>query len=315
MNRERARESGTVRHPDRADERIEPDAATTADARRQIASTRTARSSACSPRGMDHPAPSLRRKALTARCGTNGHGMYLYGLPKVSGSTGRPRSLHTKTQKYSSIFNYPTPEWADVGAIGWLVDGAAIANQVPLCRCSYGPYGRAMVRICKEESFHQRQGYQIMLTLSQGSPEQKAMAQRALNRWWWPSIMMFGPLTLTHPTRPAPWRGNQALHQRRTPPAVRRCPSPASRASRTDRPDPISCGTRRVITTLATPTGKSSPDGEGRGRDPRSPHLRAMRTLGAWVREAAEAYAEANCGASAAASWPMWGSSFGPAGV
>src|SRR5207248_178941 len=95
--------------------------------------------------------------------------------------------------RYSSIFNYPTLSWADVGAIGWLVDGAAIMNQIPICRCSYGPYARAMVRICKEESFHQRQGFEIMLTLAQGSGAQRAMAQDALNRWWWPSIMMFGP--------------------------------------------------------------------------------------------------------------------------
>jgi ring-1,2-phenylacetyl-CoA epoxidase subunit PaaA len=95
--------------------------------------------------------------------------------------------------KYSSIFNYPTLTWADIGAIGWLVDGAAIMNQIPLCRCSYGPYARAMIRVCKEESFHQRQGYEIMLTLSRGSDEQKAMAQDALNRWWWPSLMMFWP--------------------------------------------------------------------------------------------------------------------------
>jgi ring-1,2-phenylacetyl-CoA epoxidase subunit PaaA len=99
----------------------------------------------------------------------------------------------TGKAKYSSIFNYPTLTWADMGAIGWLVDGAAIMNQVPLCRCSYGPYARAMVRVCKEESFHQRQGYEIMMTLANGTPEQKAMAQDALNRWWWPSIMMFGP--------------------------------------------------------------------------------------------------------------------------
>jgi ring-1,2-phenylacetyl-CoA epoxidase subunit PaaA len=95
--------------------------------------------------------------------------------------------------KYSSIFNYPTLNWADIGAIGWLVDGAAIMNQIPLCRCSYGPYARAMVRVCKEESFHQRQGYELLLTLCRGSDEQKAMAQDALNRWWWPSLMMFGP--------------------------------------------------------------------------------------------------------------------------
>jgi len=97
------------------------------------------------------------------------------------------------TAKYSSIFNYPTLTWADIGAVGWLVDGAAIMNQIPLCRCSYGPYSRAMVRVCKEESFHQRQGYEIMVELCRGSDEQKAMAQDALNRWWWPSLMMFGP--------------------------------------------------------------------------------------------------------------------------
>ena len=124
-----------------------------------------------------------------------GHGLYLY----VAAETlGIDRSelldrLHTGHQKYSSIFNYPTPTWADIGAIGWLVDGAAIMNQVPLCRCSYGPYARAMIRICKEESFHQRQGYQIMMTLAQGSADQHRMAQDALDRWWWPSIMMFGP--------------------------------------------------------------------------------------------------------------------------
>jgi ring-1,2-phenylacetyl-CoA epoxidase subunit PaaA len=101
--------------------------------------------------------------------------------------------LHARKQKYSSIFNYPTISWADVGAIGWLVDGAAITNQVPLCRCSYGPYARAMIRICKEESFHQRQGFDILLTLSNGTPEQHEMAQESVNRWWWPSLMMFGP--------------------------------------------------------------------------------------------------------------------------
>jgi len=142
-------------------------------------------------------APSLRRKAiLTAKVQDEaGHGLYLYGAAETLGVDRGDLLdlLHTKKQKYSSIFNYPTPTWADVGAIGWLVDGAAIMNQVPLCRCSYGPYGRAMVRICKEESFHQRQGFQIMLTLAQGTDAQHQMAQEALNRWWWPSIMMFGP--------------------------------------------------------------------------------------------------------------------------
>ncbi|MDG1410507.1 MAG: 1,2-phenylacetyl-CoA epoxidase subunit A [Acidimicrobiales bacterium] len=142
-------------------------------------------------------APSLRRKSiLTAKVQDEaGHGLYLYGATETLGPDRAELLdlLHTKKQKYSSIFNYPSPTWADVGAIGWLVDGAAIMNQVPLCRCSYGPYGRAMVRICKEESFHQRQGFQIMLSLAEGTNEQKAMAQEALNRWWWPSIMMFGP--------------------------------------------------------------------------------------------------------------------------
>ena len=142
-------------------------------------------------------APSLRRKSiLTAKVQDEaGHGMYLYGAAETLGVDRAELldRLHTGRQKYSSIFNYPTPTWADVGAIGWLVDGAAIMNQVPLCRCSYGPYARAMVRICKEESFHQRQGFQIMLTLANGTPEQHAMAQGALDRWWWPALMMFGP--------------------------------------------------------------------------------------------------------------------------
>jgi len=142
-------------------------------------------------------APSLRRKvALLAKVQDEaGHGLYLYGAAETLGVERDEmiEELHTGKAKYSSIFNYPTLTWADMGAIGWLVDGAAIMNQVPLCRCSYGPYARAMVRVCKEESFHQRQGYEIMLTLCRGSEEQKAMAQDALNRWWWPSLMMFGP--------------------------------------------------------------------------------------------------------------------------
>jgi len=124
-----------------------------------------------------------------------GHGLYLYSAAETMGITRDQmlEQLHSGKAKYSSIFNYPTISWADMGAIGWLVDGAAIMNQVPLCRTSYGPYARAMVRVCKEESFHQRQGYEIMLTLANGTEVQKKMAQDALNRWWWPSIMMFGP--------------------------------------------------------------------------------------------------------------------------
>ena len=142
-------------------------------------------------------APSLRRKCiLLAKVQDEaGHGLYLYGSGETLG-TSRDQmvaDLLSGKAKYSSIFNYPTPTWADMGAIGWLVDGAAIMNQIPICRCSYGPYARAMVRICKEESFHQRQGFDIMLSLSRGTAAQKEMAQQALNRWWWPSVMMFGP--------------------------------------------------------------------------------------------------------------------------
>ena len=142
-------------------------------------------------------APSLKRKAiLMAKVQDEaGHGLYLYSAAETLGVSRDQlvADLHAGKVKYSSIFNYPTLTWADIGAIGWLVDGAAIMNQIPLCRCSYGPYARAMIRICKEESFHQRQGYDILLKLCQGTPEQKAMAQDALNRWWWPSLMMFGP--------------------------------------------------------------------------------------------------------------------------
>ena len=142
-------------------------------------------------------APSLKRKlALLAKVqDEGGHGLYLYAAAETLGVTREEMTeeLLDGRAKYSSIFNYPTQSWADIGAIGWLVDGAAIMNQIPLCRCSYGPYARAMVRVCKEESFHQRQGYEIMLRLSEGTPEQKAMAQDALDRWWWPSLMMFGP--------------------------------------------------------------------------------------------------------------------------
>ncbi len=142
-------------------------------------------------------APSLRRKAiLLAKVQDEaGHGLYLYSAAETLGTSREQmiEALHSGKAKYSTIFNYPTLTWADIGAIGWLVDGAAIMNQVPLQRTSYGPYARAMVRVCKEESFHQRQGYEIMMHLCQGTPEQKRMAQDALNRWWWPSLMMFGP--------------------------------------------------------------------------------------------------------------------------
>ena len=142
-------------------------------------------------------APSLRRKvALLAKVqDEGGHGLYLYSAAETLGVSREEltEQLVNGQAKFSSFFNYPTLSWADIGAIGWLVDGAAIMNQIPLCRCSYGPYARAMIRVCKEESFHQRQGYELMMTLARGTVEQKQMAQDALNRWWWPSVMMFGP--------------------------------------------------------------------------------------------------------------------------
>ena len=142
-------------------------------------------------------APSLRRKAiLLAKVQDEaGHGLYLYSATETLGAdrTDLTERLISGKQKYSSIFNYPTLTFADVGVIGWLVDGAAICNQVPLCRCSYGPYARAMIRICKEESFHQRQGYELLMTMMKGTRAQREMVQEATNRWWWPSLMMFGP--------------------------------------------------------------------------------------------------------------------------
>ncbi len=142
-------------------------------------------------------APSLKRKAiLLAKVQDEaGHGQYLYSAAETLGASREDllHALHTGRAKYSSIFNYPTLNWADVGVIGWLVDGAAIMNQIPLCRCSYGPYARAMIRICKEESFHQRQGFESLMLLMQGTPGQRAMVQDAVNRWWWPVLAMFGP--------------------------------------------------------------------------------------------------------------------------
>ena len=169
-------------------------------------------------------APSLRRKAsLLAKVqDEGGHGLYLYAAAETLGIAREEMQdqLLSGAAKYSSIFNYPTLTWADIGAIGWLVDGAAIMNQIPLCRCSYGPYARAMVRVCKEESFHQRQGYEIMTTLAQGAPAQEAMAQDALNRWWTPSVMMFGPpdTDSVHSDQSMTWKikrfTNDALRQR-----------------------------------------------------------------------------------------------------
>lgn len=169
-------------------------------------------------------APSLRRKvALLAKIQDEaGHGLYLYSAAETLG-VGRDElfeELHSGRAKYSSIFNYPSLSWADMGAIGWLVDGAAIMNQVALCKCSYGPYARAMVRICKEESFHQRQGFEILLVMSKGTPEQKRMVQDSIDRWWWPSLMMFGPndAASPHSAQSMKWKikrySNDELRQR-----------------------------------------------------------------------------------------------------
>ena len=157
-------------------------------------------------------APTLKRKAiLLAKVQDEaGHGLYLYCAAETLGVAREEtiNDLHSGKAKYSSIFNYPTLTWADIGAIGWLVDGAAILNQVMLCRASYGPYARAMVRICKEESFHQRQGFEILLILSRGTREQKKMCQDAINRWYWPSLMMFGPhdSESTHSEQSTQWK-------------------------------------------------------------------------------------------------------------
>ena len=169
-------------------------------------------------------APTLLRKSiLIAKVQDEaGHGAYLYSAAETLGVSREQLidQLLSGKAKYSSIFNYPTPTWADVGAIGWLVDGAAIMNQIPLCRCSYGPYARAMVRVCKEESFHQRQGYEIMLRLANGSVAQRKLAQDALDRWWWPALMMFGPSDndSTHSAQSMQWKikrfSNDELRQK-----------------------------------------------------------------------------------------------------
>ena len=297
-----------------ADERIEPDDWMPDDYRktliRQIAQHAHSEIIGMQPEGeWITRAPSLRRKAiLTAKVQDEaGHGMYLYGAAE---SLGIDRGelldrLHNKTQKYSSIFNYPTPEWADVGAIGWLVDGAAIMNQVPLCRCSYGPYGRAMVRICKEESFHQRQGYQIMMTLAEGSADQKAMAQRALDRWWWPSIMMFGPPDTDSPNtaRSMAWGikryTNDELRQQFVDATV-----PQAELLGLTPPDPE---LRWNAETEHYDFGEPDWDefalmvrGEGEIPELRIGVRRSAHDEGAWVREAAAAYAAKQAGEDAA---------------
>jgi ring-1,2-phenylacetyl-CoA epoxidase subunit PaaA len=246
-------------------------------------------------------APSLRRKAiLMAKVQDEaGHGLYLYAAAETLGVERADLidQLHSGRQKYSSIFNYPTLTWADVGAIGWLVDGAAITNQVPLCRCSYGPYARAMVRVCKEESFHQRQGFEILHTLSHGTPEQKAMAQDAVNRYWWPSLMMFGPPDDDSPNsaQSMAWGikrfSNDELRQRFVDMTV-----PQSEALGLTLPDPdlrwneerghYDYGDIDFTELFEVIAGNGPCNAE------RMAHKRAAHDAGAWVREAGDAYAD-----------------------
>jgi ring-1,2-phenylacetyl-CoA epoxidase subunit PaaA len=245
-------------------------------------------------------APTLKRKAiLLAKVQDEaGHGLYLYAAAETLGVTRAElvEALINGRQKYSSIFNYPTLTWADVGAIGWLVDGAAIVNQVPLCRCSYGPYARAMIRICKEESFHQRQGYEILHTLSHGTPEQHAMAQDAVDRWWYPSLAMFGPpdTESTHSAKSMAWKikrhSNDELRQRFVDMCVPQAevlgltlPDPALRwnaeRGHHDFTEPDYAELMRVVS------------GDGPCNAERMAHRRRAHDEGAWVREAAASYA------------------------
>jgi ring-1,2-phenylacetyl-CoA epoxidase subunit PaaA len=245
-------------------------------------------------------APSLRRKAiLMAKVQDEaGHGLYLYSATETLGVSRDDLldKLHAGRQRYSSIFNYPTLTWADVGAIGWLVDGAAITNQVPLCRCSYGPYARAMVRICKEESFHQRQGYELLLALSRGTPEQHAMAQDAVNRWWWPSLMMFGPPDgeSAHSAQSMAWKikrhSNDELRQRFVDICV-----PQAEVLGLTLPDPDLRWNESRGSYDHGPIDWSEFQEVLRGNGPcneqRLDRRRTAHENGTWVREAAAAYA------------------------
>ncbi len=245
-------------------------------------------------------APSLKRKAiLIAKVQDEaGHGLYLYSAAQTLGITREEMTdqLIEGRARYSSIFNYHTPTWADMGAIGWLVDGAAICNQVPLCRASYGPYGRAMVRICKEESFHQRQGFEILLELSNGTPEQKQMAQDAVNRWYWPSLMMFGPTDDASPNsaRSMAWKikrfSNDDLRQRFVGMCV-----PQFEALGLECPDKNLRFDEETGKWLMSEIDWSEFDAVLDGRGPanteRLKRRREAHENGAWVREAAAAYA------------------------
>ncbi|MGH3915620.1 MAG: 1,2-phenylacetyl-CoA epoxidase subunit PaaA [Pseudonocardiaceae bacterium] len=245
-------------------------------------------------------APTLRRKAiLLAKVQDEaGHGLYLYAAAETLGvdRAELTEKLITGKQRYSSIFNYPTLSFADVGVIGWLVDGAAICNQIPLCRCSYGPYARAMIRICKEESFHQRQGYELLLTMMAGTQAQRTMVQDAVDRWWWPSLLMFGPPDADSPNtaRSMAWRikrhTNDELRQRFVDMTV-----PQAAALGVTLPDPqLRWNDERGAHDYGTPDWAEFTQiisGAGPCNTQRLAQRRAAHDNGAWVREAATAYA------------------------
>jgi ring-1,2-phenylacetyl-CoA epoxidase subunit PaaA len=256
-------------------------------------------------------APTLKRKAvLIAKVqDEGGHGAYLYSAAETLGVARAQLidQLLAGTAKYSSIFNYPTVSWADVGAIGWLVDGAAIMNQIPLCRCSYGPYARAMIRICKEESFHQRQGFEIMLTLARGTREQRSMAQAALDRWWWPSLMMFGPSDADsmHGAQSTRWKikriSNDDLRQRFVDVTV---PQAQFLGLKIPDPDLLWDGERQHYRFGAIDWSEFNEVLKGNGPCNRE-RLAARRRAheeGRWVREAALAYADKKAARAAAAA-------------
>jgi ring-1,2-phenylacetyl-CoA epoxidase subunit PaaA len=246
-------------------------------------------------------APTLRRKAiLLAKVQDEaGHGLYLYAAAETLGVSRDELvdKLVDGRQKYSSIFNYPTVTWADIGAIGWLVDGAAIVNQVPLCRCSYGPYARAMIRICKEESFHQRQGFEILHTLSRGTPGQKEMAQDAVNRWWYPALAMFGPpdAASTHSSTSMTWGikrfGNDELRQR----FVDMCVGQAEVLDLAIPDAALHWNSERGHYDFTEPDFDELNQvirGDGPCNRQRMAHRRRAQADGEWVRAAATAYAE-----------------------
>ena len=245
-------------------------------------------------------APTLRRKAiLLAKVQDEaGHGLYLYAAAETLGVSRDElgAKLLSGAQKYSSIFNYPTPSYADVGTIGWLVDGAAICNQVPLCRTSYGPYGRAMVRICKEESFHQRQGFELLLAMSRGTEEQRAMVQESVDRFWWPALMMFGPPDTDSPNtaQSMAWgikrNTNDELRQKFVDMTV-----PQADVLGVTLPDPdLRWNPERGAHDFGTPDWEELRrvvSGDGPCNAERLAHRRRAHEEGAWVREAATAYA------------------------